>query len=93
MIAPKRKRPRCFQFHFVSKQEKPSIHKPLFSLILLDSDVVIYLDISNDLLAKHCEKRGASFQDAKNVKDAIEEAWNREYEKCDQVFYYLNVME
>jgi energy-coupling factor transporter ATP-binding protein EcfA2 len=66
---------------------------PLFSLILLDSEVIVYLDISDELLAEHCKKRGSVFQDAKNVKDAIEETWNRQRENKDKVFYYLNVTE
>lgn len=67
--------------------------EPLFSLILLDSEVVVYLDISDELLAEHCKKRGSDFQDAKNVKNAIEDAWNRQRDNKDRVFYYLNVTE
>lgn len=66
---------------------------PLFTLILLDCEVIVYLDIADELLAEHCKKRGNDFQDAKNVKDAIEEAWNRQREKNDKIFYYLNVTE
>ena len=50
---------------------------PLFSLILLDCDVLVYLDIPDDLLRKHCLNRNASFEDAKNVKMAIEQSINR----------------
>lgn len=49
---------------------------PLFSLILLDCDVIVYLGISDELLQKHCEKRNASFEDAKNVRYAIENTIN-----------------
>ena len=45
---------------------------PLFTTIIVECDVVIYLDISEALLAEHCKKRGNSFTDAKNVKDAVE---------------------
>lgn len=65
--------------------------QPLFTLILLDCEVIVYLDISDELLASHCKKRGAAFQDAKNVKNAIEDAWNRQRENNNKVFYYLNV--
>lgn len=54
---------------------------PLFSLILLDCEVIVYLDISDDLLAEHCEKRGADFLDAQNVKNAIEITWQKQREK------------
>lgn len=49
---------------------------PLFSLILLDCDVIVYLGICDELLQKHCQKRNASFEDAKNVKYAIENTIN-----------------
>ncbi len=67
--------------------------QPTFSLILLDSEVIVYLDICDELLAEHCKKRGSVFQDAKNVKDAIEETWNSQRKNNDKVFYYLNVTE
>lgn len=49
---------------------------PLFSLILLECDIIIYLGISDVLLQKHCQQRNASFEDAKNVKYAIENTIN-----------------
>jgi hypothetical protein len=45
------------------------------------------------LLAEHCKKRGSAFQDAKNVEEAIEEAWNLQRDNNDKLFYYLNVTE
>ena len=50
--------------------------QPLFSLILLDCDIIVYLGISDELLQKHCQQRNASLEDAKNVKYAIERAIN-----------------
>lgn len=44
-----------------------------FSTIIVDCDVVICLDISDELLAEHCKKRGNNFLDAKNVKNSIED--------------------
>jgi broad-specificity NMP kinase len=67
--------------------------QPLFTLILLDCEVIVYLDISDELLKDHCRKRGSAFQDAKNVKDAIENTWNIQRENSNKVFYYLNVTE
>ena len=66
---------------------------PLFTTIIVDCDVVVYLDISDALLKEHCEKRGCSFADAKNVKEAVEEDWNSHRAKGGKVFYYLTVME
>ena len=47
--------------------EKVSVKpgSPLFGLTILDCEAVVYLDIENSLLEKHCKKRGThSFTDA-----------------------------
>ena len=58
---------------------------PLFSLVLVDCDILVYLGISDELLRKHCQQRNALFEDAKNVKHAIESTINarRMCEKLD----------
>ena len=66
---------------------------PLFSTIIVDCDVVVYLDISDELLAEHCEKRGNNFMDAKNVKEAVEQDWNSHREEGGKTFYYLVLTE
>ena len=66
---------------------------PLFTTIIVDCDVVIYLDISDALLEKHCKIRGVDFADSKNVKEAVEEDWNHHREKGGKTFYYLMVTE
>lgn len=66
---------------------------PLFSTIIVDCDVVVYLDISDELLAEHCKKRGNDFIDSKNVKAAVEQDWNSHREKGGKIFYYLVLVE
>lgn len=66
---------------------------PLFSTIIVDCDVVIYLDISDELLAEHCKKRGNDFTDSKRVKDAVEQDWNNHRKKGGKTFYYLVLVE
>ena len=66
---------------------------PLFSTIIVDCDVVIYLDISDELLAEHCKKRGKDFTDSKRVKDAVEQDWNNHRKKGGKTFYYLVLVE
>ena len=66
---------------------------PLFTTVIIDCEVVVYLDISDDLLAKHCKKRNESFEDSKNIKEAIENDWNNYKEKGNKIFYYLTVTE
>ena len=66
---------------------------PLFTTIIVECDVVIYLDISDGLLEAHCKNRGVDFTDSKNVKEAVEEDWNHHRKKGGKVFYYLTVTE
>lgn len=66
---------------------------PLFTTIIVDCDVVIYLDISDELLAEHCKKRGNDFTDSINVKKSIEEDWNNHRKRGGKTFYYLTVTE
>ncbi len=66
---------------------------PVFGTVIVDCEVVVYLDISDELLAKHCEKRGASFQDAKQMKEAIEEDWNNHKAQNSKLFYYITMLE
>uniref|UniRef100_UPI0040559F20 hypothetical protein n=1 Tax=Acetatifactor sp. TaxID=1872090 RepID=UPI0040559F20 len=66
---------------------------PLFTTIIVDCDAVIYLDISDELLAEHCEKRNVTFIDAKNMKEAIENDWNHHKSQGIKKFYYLMVTE
>lgn len=66
---------------------------PLFTSVIVDCEAVVYLDISDELLEEHCKKRGADFNDAKNIKKAIEGDWNNHKAKKDKTFYYLTVTE
>jgi len=67
--------------------------RPLFGSTILDCEAVVYLDISDALLARHCAQRGDSFEYAKKYKEAIEDDWNNHKTKSDKVFYCLTVME
>lgn len=60
---------------------------------LSKEEAVIYLDISDALLEKHCKSRDVDFADSKNVKEAVEEDWNHHREKGGKIFYYLMVTE
>lgn len=55
---------------------------PLFSLIVLECDLIVYLNISEELLKAHCKKRNASFQDAIKIKLAIEQSMKAYAEKA-----------
>lgn len=66
---------------------------PVFGTVIVDCEVVIYLDISDELLAKHCEKRNASFADAKKIKEAIEGDWNNHKKQNNKSFYYVTMLE
>ena len=66
---------------------------PFFSLIFLECEVLVLLDIQDDVLRRHCAMRGASFEDAKNVRDAIEGMVCRRREKGGILFYTVAVEE
>ena len=66
---------------------------PMFGTVIPDCDVVVYLDISDDLLEKHCQKRNVNLADAKNMKSAIEYDWNNHRLKGGKRFYYLMITE
>ena len=67
--------------------------RPMFGTVILDCEVVIYLDISNELLAEHCQKRGVDLTDSLNMKEAIEQDWNEHREKMEKIFYYVMMLE
>lgn len=72
---------------------KISKGKPMFGTVILDCDVVVYLDIADDLLEKHCQKREVDFADAINMKLAIENDWNSHRLIGEKRFYYLTITE
>lgn len=54
-------------------------------------DVIVYLDINDELLADHCKKRHAAFEDAKNVKAAIENTIKRKSEENNVKIYRIEM--
>ncbi len=46
--------------------------KPVFGTIVLDSDLIIYLRISDELLRQRTASRNVDFEDAKNMQTQIE---------------------
>ena len=47
--------------------------KPVFGTVVLDADLIVYLHISDTLLAQRAESRGVVFEDAKNMQSQIKE--------------------
>jgi len=67
---------------------------PLFGITILDCEVVVYLDISLQLLRKHCETRGdTDYIDALYVKKYIEEDCIAHRAKEKKIFYHLTLTE
>lgn len=46
--------------------------KPIFGTVVFDSDLIILLKISDDLLRERTKARGVNFEDAKNMQRQIE---------------------
>jgi len=71
---------------------KPGV--PLFGITILDCEVVVYLDIAEQLLEKHCKQRGdTTFMDALFVKKYIEKHWNNDKARSKKIFYDLMATE
>ncbi len=66
---------------------------PVFGTVIVDCEAVVYLDINDDLLLKHCEKRNKSFEDAKSIKEALEGDWNNHKFQNIKKFYYVTMLE
>jgi hypothetical protein len=67
--------------------------QPAFGTVIIDCEVVIYLDIADELLAEHCNKRGSILADALNMKRAIEEDCSDHKKRNEKVFYYVAMAE
>lgn len=80
-------------YRIISTYGKVNPGCPLFTTTILSCEAVVYLDISDTLLAEHCKKRGDRFVYAKQYKNAIENDWNNHKAKNNKTFYYLNVTE
>lgn len=76
-------------------QERISIKPgtPLFSQLLIDCDVVVYLDISDELLEKHCAKRGMNYNTSKIIKNMLEGSLKRRKIQDSNTFYRLVLTE
>ena len=47
--------------------------QPVFGTVIIDCDLVVYLNISDDLLRKRIQSRGVNYSDVKMMKDNIEQ--------------------
>jgi len=72
---------------------KAEAGRPLFCSVVLDCEVLVYLDISHENLAKHCEKRGVDFQYALHMKEEIEKDWDAHKARNDRQLYYVVMAE
>jgi len=67
---------------------------PLFGTVILDCDIIVYLDIDEKILSEHCKKRKISLNSALYIKKSIEEDLKLYKKKNENiVYYYLKVSE
>ena len=67
---------------------------PLFGFIIIDCEVVVYLDISERLLEERCKKRGdTNMIDALYLKKCIRKDLNNHKAKNEKVFYHFTITE
>ncbi len=55
----------------VKERVKVKKGKPLFGTVVLDCDLIIFLDIDDELLKERCKKRKANFANAENMQKQI----------------------
>ena len=46
--------------------------QPVFGTVIIDCDLIVYLNISDELLRKRTRSRNVMYEDAKSMKDNIE---------------------
>ena len=63
--------------------------QPVFGTVIIDCDLVVYLNISDDLLRKRIQSRGVNYSDVKMMKDNIE----KELEKVEIPVVMVDVRE
>ena len=81
---------RIYELVYQKISVKPG--RPLFGVVILDCEVVVYLNISKKLLAQHCFQRGdTDYQDALFVKKYLENDLKCHEKRAEKVFYYLDV--
>lgn len=56
----------------VKERIKIELGQPVFGTVIIDCDMIVYLDISDELLLERTKSRNVNFQDAKNMKENIE---------------------
>ena len=59
--------------NLVKQRIKTKIWQPLFGTVIVDSDLIVYLKINDDLLRQRTASRNASFTDAKQMQKQIEQ--------------------
>lgn len=57
----------------VREKIKIEIGKPVFGTVVIDSDLIIYLDIDEELLKERTELRNADYENAFNMNQKIKE--------------------
>jgi len=67
--------------------------QPMFGTVIVDCEVVVYLDISDAILEKHCKKRSVDLSDALQMKKAIEKDWDDHKKINEKEFYYVSMTE
>lgn len=63
--------------------------QPVFGTVIIDCDLVVYLNISDNLLRKRIQSRGVNYNDVKMMKDNIE----KELEKVEIPVVMVDVRE
>ncbi|WP_234122429.1 MmcQ/YjbR family DNA-binding protein [Clostridium hydrogenum] len=58
---------------YVKEKIKTRPNEPVFATVPIESDIIIYLNINDELLKEHCKKRGVKLKEALEMKKSIED--------------------
>lgn len=58
---------------YVKEKIKIRPNEPVFGTVPIESDIIIYLNISDELLKENCKKRGVKLKEALEMKKSIED--------------------
>ena len=65
---------------------------PVFGTVIIDCDVIVYLDIDDALLKERCQKRNASFEDARNMRQAIQDDIDHHKASESKLFFHIKIL-
>jgi len=65
---------------------------PVFGTVIVDCEVVVCLEIDDTLLEERCRKRNVTFEDARNMREAIQGDIDNHKASENKLFYHVKML-